>query len=555
MTMAADLQALSVPSIIPKLCIERATPTGSRFVPLIPADQIPHPIRGIPLRITGRQMTDEAWHLIGEPIPGIPITLSAHLSTSPTPKYRAPDHNVARGEAAQNLSESGRQANCSSSYSTSTVECPGLMLEQHCNKDEDDENLKSPPLPITNSKPLYRSSPSYAAESDSNASRKSLLAIKESNVHAPHQEVDHTDATQSVGPSTPTRIESTRTMSEQQIYMPQSYSLIMENGRGKREIFNDSNSRAVSHRTHASQRSRPDKIYCTHWINTGSCLYGPRCVYLHVMPEIDLLREVTGLKSYPQWWKDEKATKPRGATWLETKIRAEKVNAGDHSDSARIFAPPQMPDPSLWRSSRGQNRIAEESLTKKTIETEDQKSQVVDVGSSVTQVHRDAPAVSAAIAVVPNCAPGYAPLSASSTPPTPPPASIRKTITSPTIIRRLSQLSLSSSSTVSTRSTPDRSKVQSPPTCKKGKRSAAPPSVPQPKKTGLAASIYAPQDNEKDISGGSYEIQSCHNRSNRYARRSRAQVKFPDAANLLINLEKPMVEQYVLASEKHLLSD
>ena len=557
MTMATDVQHL-----IPKVCIERATPTGSRFVPLVPVDQIPHQIQEIPLHITGRQMTDEAWYLIGEPISGLPMALSVHLSTIPTPKYRAPDHDVTKGEpahATQKISKLQKQATRFPSWSPGKVEHPQMRSEHHHGQGEDDEGPKSAPLnyhleaatvdqafpAAADPKSFHNHHIPYAAgtETPTTHAGESVLKTRETNDHALYQEANYINTSQSGGRNIGTRTEGIGTNSDPSVYVRQSHPSAMDDSRAKKDIFNDSNSRAIGHRNHTVQRSRPDKVYCTHWINTGSCLYGPRCVYLHVMPEIDLLREVTGLRSYPQWWKDEKAIKPRGATWLETKIRADKDTHGDQLDSARMFAPPQMPDPSIWRSSREQSRVV-----KKTVEKENQKSHF-DIGSPSMSIQNDSSAVRAAVIITSD----YGPVTTSNAPPTPSAAPTKEVTVNTTTIRRLSQLSLSSSSTVSTPLSKKQSKVKLP--LKKDNRSVALSSVKQPKKTGLAASIYAPKDNCKDILDDTHSVQDRHGRPNRCSRRSRLQSKVSDVANLLINLEQPTIEQYICSPDESLLSD
>jgi hypothetical protein len=59
------------------------------------------------------------------------------------------------------------------------------------------------------------------------------------------------------------------------------------------------------------------KIYCTHWINTGTCSFNQTgCKYKHEIPPRTLW-EAVGIKELPQWWRDLQARNvrvvPKGA--------------------------------------------------------------------------------------------------------------------------------------------------------------------------------------------------------------------------------------------------
>ena len=67
---------------------------GSAIVPLIPVDQLPFLLRGIPRELTHRQMSDQGWKLFSETNEA-PILLSVQTPTpTSNPRYLAPDHHV-----------------------------------------------------------------------------------------------------------------------------------------------------------------------------------------------------------------------------------------------------------------------------------------------------------------------------------------------------------------------------------------------------------------------------------------------------------------------------
>ncbi|KAF7679885.1 hypothetical protein GT037_001536 [Alternaria burnsii] len=79
---------------------------GSVMVPLVPVDQLPFQLQGIPRRLTHRQISDEGWKLCSETnevssalAMQAPITNSFLTQPSPTtsPQYLAPDHHVRAG--------------------------------------------------------------------------------------------------------------------------------------------------------------------------------------------------------------------------------------------------------------------------------------------------------------------------------------------------------------------------------------------------------------------------------------------------------------------------
>jgi hypothetical protein len=75
---------------------------GNDMVPLIPVDQLPFQLQGIPRRLTHRQMSDENWKLLQEiNHPATPLSVqkpssisSAGPSSAQLPRFLAPDHRV-----------------------------------------------------------------------------------------------------------------------------------------------------------------------------------------------------------------------------------------------------------------------------------------------------------------------------------------------------------------------------------------------------------------------------------------------------------------------------
>ncbi|KAG9193905.1 hypothetical protein G6011_03940 [Alternaria panax] len=76
---------------------------GGMMVPLVPVDQLPFQLQGIPRQLTHRQISDGGWKLCSETNEA-PLALSiqaptatsfpSHLSPTAKPRYLAPDHHV-----------------------------------------------------------------------------------------------------------------------------------------------------------------------------------------------------------------------------------------------------------------------------------------------------------------------------------------------------------------------------------------------------------------------------------------------------------------------------
>lgn len=109
---------------------------GNTMVPLVPADQLPFQLKGIPRQLGHRQMSDQGWKLFKETTE-VPFVLSVQAPTtndlpshcSPgKAKYLAPDHHV-RAElqiAQENLHRAGRPSQPSSAAMDTASESLGL---------------------------------------------------------------------------------------------------------------------------------------------------------------------------------------------------------------------------------------------------------------------------------------------------------------------------------------------------------------------------------------------------------------------------------------------
>ncbi|KAF5853252.1 hypothetical protein GGP41_001837 [Bipolaris sorokiniana] len=107
---------------------------GNTMVPLIPADQLPFQLKGIPRQLTHRQMSDQGWKLFKETKDApsvlsvqapIPNDSPSHCSPDGKPQYLAPDHNVRTESQNTNiaLGYSGRLS--PQTLAAGTYECLG----------------------------------------------------------------------------------------------------------------------------------------------------------------------------------------------------------------------------------------------------------------------------------------------------------------------------------------------------------------------------------------------------------------------------------------------
>lgn len=81
--------------------IVRKSDNGSSYVPLVPADQLPFRLHGVPTELDKEQAKEEEWHLVtrtSESKFTLAVQAPAQQLLSPPPSpntgYRAPDHDV-----------------------------------------------------------------------------------------------------------------------------------------------------------------------------------------------------------------------------------------------------------------------------------------------------------------------------------------------------------------------------------------------------------------------------------------------------------------------------
>ncbi|RKU43787.1 hypothetical protein DL546_005034 [Coniochaeta pulveracea] len=56
--------------------------------------------------------------------------------------------------------------------------------------------------------------------------------------------------------------------------------------------------------TTSSASPKQETIYCRHWVNKGTCKWGPLCRYAHTMPATAAGLQECGLTAFPPWWTD-----------------------------------------------------------------------------------------------------------------------------------------------------------------------------------------------------------------------------------------------------------
>ena len=88
---------------------------GNVMVPLVPIDQLPFQLHGVPRQLTHRQMSDENWKLLHETeYPATSLSIQAPSSFLPSqpaplprPRFLAPDHHV-RNESTNTVEETSQ---------------------------------------------------------------------------------------------------------------------------------------------------------------------------------------------------------------------------------------------------------------------------------------------------------------------------------------------------------------------------------------------------------------------------------------------------------------
>lgn len=486
--MAIHAQVSSVSSVIPKACIERQTPEGPIFVPVIPLDQLPYSIEGVPSRINHRQLIKEGWQLL-DAVTGFATVLSPLRTPPPSPKYRAPDHNATRDAAFSAMEMSNKpELRATSPHSSTSSEQYSVKRDQY-GAEQLSSNSRTQIPPIDHRRHTIGHQPYVSTghhASPPGIERKSMMTKDSNRARLSRFDVRYV---QDGGRSVVAPNADVRVVQEPCIDGPRPVSSDPENDRISKFDCNENKLRIAGLLTTPVRADRPEKIYCDYWIRSkGECGFGSRCLYKHEMPSLDVLKEVTGFRSYPQWWKEQQAIRPRGMTWMEVqeaRMRSQNDNSPGRNEAAEMPACREFPDPTSLRSLRqkSSSTFKQESPTSKDTQERTPASILVDVDSSTLPVH-------------PKTSEIFVTTVGQEVKSSPVRSPAQTTVLSEekkdtlTTLRRHSEISWSSDSTESTTSVKQRSKSKA--YSNKSRQTAA----QQPKK-GLAASKYAPSEPEK----------------------------------------------------------
>jgi hypothetical protein len=125
-------QACALPEGLRPYLLRNNAMGGSVMVPLVPVDQLPFQLQGIPRQLTHRQISDEGWKLYAETNEA-PSSLSIQASTTtfPTrpspevkPRYLAPDHHVRHDPQAPHAESTTRSTRWAHQPSSAMPEVP-----------------------------------------------------------------------------------------------------------------------------------------------------------------------------------------------------------------------------------------------------------------------------------------------------------------------------------------------------------------------------------------------------------------------------------------------
>ncbi|KAJ4295471.1 hypothetical protein N0V90_007483 [Kalmusia sp. IMI 367209] len=379
----------------------------NKMIPVVPVDQLPYQIQGIPSQLSHRQVSEEKWTFLNETSETRAI-LPANISMRPAvhalspssvhptpPRYLAPDHNV--------MSNTG---NDSRVHSRTPLSCPPTSVERHETKAETnardsmepitryveptpsfqrnhvmmDTNLRSKIAQLTRStrvpssteqKPsatadyqgIYSSLPVYNQNSSS-IEQKSSSRISTNHSPISGQGTSYTHDS-SVPPQNDPAMNNakhnTKPEPSASSRSPISHHLEKDHITAGTDSSTDSGIDSRSRPTHIRSSSHEEKQrvlmkkeYCNHWIQFGECSWGDhRCLYKHEMPTIEVLRQVTGFKKVPQWWKDKMAIQSMAPTWMERRLQQQdKKDSDDQREGSKMPAIREFPDPSTLRGLR-----------------------------------------------------------------------------------------------------------------------------------------------------------------------------------------------------------
>ncbi|KAF2276742.1 uncharacterized protein EI97DRAFT_466878 [Westerdykella ornata] len=271
-------------------------PTGIRYyivrpdktmVPLVPADQLPFQLNGIPRQLSHQQLSSEKWEYFADT--NDPKTIfSVRAWDADTGTHKAPSHSH------RDIRETrpARETTVEPSTPPRTHVAPDHNVRMNANDKRSTpeakehpssprfSQLESPRLPVSSSRPVAREpekSPTSLTASIANVYRKDAQRLGYTPVLPP-------------------------------------------------------------------SGIKPDaskKEYCTHWISRGECAFMAQgCLYKHEMPSLEKLREI-GFKNEPRWWKEKNAIQSRGPTWMQRRLQHTTEDENDVEEGEVIPKPGQ----------------------------------------------------------------------------------------------------------------------------------------------------------------------------------------------------------------------
>jgi hypothetical protein len=266
---------------------------GTRLVPLIPADQLPYRVQGVPRELTHREMSDGNWKF---------------------------SHETENTATILKLQASGSITLSQSPASSSTV-LPQSPVSS---------SIVSPKSPAPSSIVLPKCS----------VPSKPRFLAPDHRVRSESCNVDF-DAP---SPSSAEKVSGHGLVAETATLDP-SISLA--------DTFSSiypKDAQRFNYRTVYPSGMEPDqskKEYCTYWIKNGECAYmSYNCKFKHEMPTMMKLREL-GFTRQPRWWREKSAIGVRSPTWMEQRSAWRNAN-GDSPGEMQPLR--EFPDPSTFRN-------------------------------------------------------------------------------------------------------------------------------------------------------------------------------------------------------------
>ncbi|CAI6313955.1 unnamed protein product [Periconia digitata] len=280
------------------------------MIPLIPADQLPISVQGIPKILTHRQMSDEGWKFVDET-----YSLATLLPLKITERTTFNDPATHSSENASSFRENA-----------SKFRAP-------------DRDFKSSIY-----KKVSRAQPSTGTQPIA------ILSDAE-KVTAPSPRPQSSLSPRPYGTQSDTGRLQASTYSAQSL--SDDFAKVYANS-----------AQRLGYRPNPSgiEPDHNKKVYCTHWIKTGECNFiAQGCKYKHEIPPMEELRKI-GFTQVPQWYKEKQALTRQGPTWmqqrrnqlkkLEEEKNQEEEEDKDEDETSQVSMPPHdvLSDPSEARN-------------------------------------------------------------------------------------------------------------------------------------------------------------------------------------------------------------